>query len=96
MSNESQLFADLLHKEGEAKYLRKVVEELTELQLAVLHYQDGKAGKAQIEEEIADIALQIHKLVYFFNIDVEELDKKLEKKVSLLEDIVYYDPNYKN
>lgn len=92
MSINLELLQDLLSTDGDDKYLRKAVEELTELQLALLHFGDGKANRYNIAIEIADVKIQLEKLIYYFNI-AKDVDSQYKDKVKNLEDMVYYDPN---
>lgn len=94
--DNDQLFEDLMGRDGKTKYIRKIIEELAELQLAILHYQDGKVGHLQIKEEMADVLLQIEKLAYAMDISDEDLSAAYFKKLHQLEEIVYYDPNRKD
>ena len=88
------MLSDLLSMDGSEKYVRKALEELTELQLALLHHADGKANSYNIAIEIADVKIQLEKLIYLYGVQVP-VDRNYKKKVEELEDYVYYNPNFK-
>jgi NTP pyrophosphatase (non-canonical NTP hydrolase) len=48
---------------GEQAYSLKIVEELAELSVAYLHWRDGKAKEEEVIDEIADVFLQITKVI---------------------------------
>ena len=89
-----QLYKDLLQMDGQDKYIRKMVEELTELQLALLHWQSGKSTAYDIAVEIADVKIQLEKALELYGLD-QRANKHYNDKVRELEDYVYHDPNFR-
>ena len=47
---------------GEEKQMKKCVEELNELAVALLHYEDGKDSEEHVAEEIADVEIMLQQM----------------------------------
>lgn len=56
-----------LYDQDQSLYFSKICEELAELQVAILHYRDGKAEYSQVVEELADVIIQYDKIVAFIS-----------------------------
>ena len=54
-----------LHNSDPDGYFLKMCEELSELQVAILHYRAGKIEYAELIDEIADVRIQVSKLVHW-------------------------------
>ena len=90
----AQLYRDLLQKDGYEKYIRKSIEELAELQLALLHFSDAKTNRYHIAIEIADVKSQLEKLEELYMIE-DVSSKHYNEKLRELEEYVYEDPNFR-
>ena len=67
---------------------KKAVEELTELSLAIQHFEDGKVTKAEVVTEIADVLIMCEQLKIMYGrqavedqvvMKVERLEKKIRE-----------------
>jgi len=47
---------------GEADVIYKVIEELSELLVAIIHYRDGKISLPKLIDEMADVKITTEKL----------------------------------
>jgi len=79
---ESELFQTLLSKYGFDAQLLKCIEELAELQVALMHYRDGKASKWEVCEELADVLITTRQMSNA--IGKPTVDKFLVEKMGLL------------
>lgn len=61
---QAMQFDKLYEKDGD-HYFVKICEELGELQTAFLHYTQDKASLPDVIEEIADVQIQIDKIVAY-------------------------------
>jgi phosphoribosyl-ATP pyrophosphohydrolase len=52
-----------LYDQSATKYLSKIIEELNELAVAVVHYEDGKIDRVGVLIEVADVLFQIEKIM---------------------------------
>lgn len=66
-------YQKLIDKFGIDEYLFKVLEELSELSVAVTHYRHGKCTKQDLAIEIADVIIQTEKLCALDNHDMFKL-----------------------
>ena len=58
-----QLWLDRLKVDGPAVYHEKIYEELFELGQAITHFRLDKVGYDELAEEIADVYMQMEKLL---------------------------------
>lgn len=83
---KSQDFFQLFAKDGEF-YFIKICEELSELQTAILHFRQGKVHNENVLEEIADVLIQVEKIVaYLAKFDSYQCFL-LEKRVNEIKDM---------
>ena len=76
----------LINEYGEEFCLRKVQEELKELDIAIDRYLNhGDDNRDNIIEEMADVRIQELKLKLIFNITEKELEEKTEKKLNKIQ-----------
>lgn len=64
---------------GHAHQVRKAVEELTELSLALQHSLDGRGDNDHVLEEMADVKLMMEQLEIIYGSPLEWLAKKVER-----------------
>ena len=74
--------AHRLYKLGQMQYVCKVAEELSELQVAYLHYLDNKASEDAVIEEIADVLIQIDKIAFELADFNEQKFSKIKYKIN--------------
>ena len=60
------LFEQAVKTYGAESQVRKAVEELTELSVALLHSLDGRGDTENIREEMADVEIMIDQLHVIF------------------------------
>jgi len=85
-----------LHDSNPDKYFLKICEELSELQTAILHYCDGKIEYDSVVEEIADVSIQIEKLMRWlgdfnsktYNMVFDQVNELEQEKYKKLEEII--------
>ncbi len=87
------LLSELLHIDGRQKFISKIIEELAELQVAVLHMEQKKVSTDSVYGEISDVMIQLEKLVILLkvdgNLDAEkEIQKKYKNTLNFLGDYV--------
>ena len=85
----SELWQARIMLDGNAKSLRKVKEELAELIVAISHLEDGRGSFYEVFDEVADVTLQIDKLVVLAKDKKYRLfcNKQIQKKYDYLESI---------
>ena len=84
-----QVFQDLYQQDGVEKYTAKIVEELAELQVAVHHYNDNKIHIKELADEIADVHIQLNKLIQL-SIELEdEYNQALQRKMLNIYQMLY-------
>lgn len=84
-----------LYKHNQTDYIRKIQEELAELSCAVSHYYDDKVTKIDVLEELADVIIQIEKIIAVlsnFDKETEIIDRAMleffyDKKIKKLKEI---------
>ena len=75
------LFEKAVNKYGAENQVRKAVEELTELSVALLHSLDGRGDTENIREEMADVEIMLEQLHVIFGYG----DYRLVKECRLAE-----------
>jgi NTP pyrophosphatase (non-canonical NTP hydrolase) len=75
------LFEQAVKTYGAERQVRKAVEELTELSVALLHSLDGRGDTENIREEMADVEIMLEQLHVIFGYG----DYRLEKEARLAE-----------
>ena len=72
----------LLREYGEEFELRKVQEELGELDAEIHRYLNhGEENRSKFIEEMADVQLQLTTLKIIFNITDKEIEDEVNKKI---------------
>ena len=69
---------DKLMKHSPRQFYMKVGEELSELAVAYNHYLDNKAIAKEVHEEIADVYIQIEKILYILSKNDPEINHSHE------------------
>ena len=72
---------NILKIRGEHKQILKALEEMAELQTAILHAINGKGSVSHVREEIADVAVCLEYLKIIFNLTDGELAERAEGKL---------------
>ena len=67
---------------GAINQMRKAVEELTELSLALQHRLDGKTDHADVIQEVADVKIMAQQMAIIFGSD--KVDEAVEMKLDRL------------
>lgn len=75
------IFEKAVNKYGAENQVRKAVEELTELSVALLHSLDGRGDTENIREEMADVEIMLEQLHVIFGYG----DYRLIKECKLAE-----------
>lgn len=75
------IFEKAVNKFGAENQVRKAVEELTELSVALLHSLDGRGDTENIREEMADVEIMLEQLHVIFGYG----DYRLIKECKLAE-----------
>jgi len=75
------IFEKAVNKYGAENQVRKAVEELTELSVALLHSLDGRGDTENIREEMADVEIMLEQLHVIFG----HGDYRLIKERKLME-----------
>lgn len=83
-----ELWKERVRLDGKDKALRKAKEELSELLVAISHYEDGKENEYRILDEMVDVSLQCEKLIVMFDKN-DFTAKQRQKKYDYLESITY-------
>lgn len=97
LSNRDRLYKDLLARDGRDRFILKMVEELNELSVAIIHYTDGKISSDDLLGEVADVMIQLGKLGHLFGNDYlgrdifEQAEPFMAMKIEHLKRIVYAD-----
>lgn len=72
-------------KWGQDKQLIHVVQELTELSLALQQYRYGKATASDVKTELADVYIMLKQVMLIFDVTNEELAELIDVKLDKLE-----------
>lgn len=81
MKQYREQILNILKIRGERKQLLKALEELAELQSAILHAMSGKDSVSHVREEITDAAVMLEYLKIIFNLKDSELLERAEGKL---------------
>lgn len=73
-------------KYGPEAQRRQLLEELAELQVAVLHHQREKATKADVVTEMADVTIMLAQLQIMLAVSNEVLEREIRRKLNRLAD----------
>lgn len=73
---------------GSEAQANMVIEECSELILALVRYPRGRTGRSQIIEEMVDVSLMIEQLREMFEVSQEELDKLRHFKLANLTTLI--------
>lgn len=75
-----QNFIDIILHYGYRNQLKKLSEELYELQEAVLDFENKISDAEHIEEEMADVLHLLFQIIYGYGLDLEKIFDIIEKK----------------
>lgn len=90
---DKQLWHDL-YNENIDEFNDKVKEELLELGLTFTHWLDDKAEDCDLAEEIADVFIQLEKLLTVHDKALrKDFLTALYRKQNMIREWVYFDPN---
>lgn len=75
------VFEDAIETFGYGPQMRKAVEELAELTVALIHYYDNRATHMDVATEIADVLIMCHQLARITGEDyvMREYNAKIER-----------------
>lgn len=68
-------------KHGASHQLKKLSEEVYELQEAVILYAWGLCDKNEVELEFADVMVLLNQIMYHFNLDTKNIQKNQIAKI---------------
>jgi len=77
---------DAVAKYGHEAQRRQLLEELAELQVAVMHNLREKATKADVITEMADVTIMLAQLQVMLGIDDDVLEREIRRKLNRLAD----------
>lgn len=83
--NRNELCRAALQFYGDEHQIRKCMEELSELSVAVCHCYDGKDSVRHVAEEIADVENLIEQMKILFNCH-DQVDRQRRFKLEALAD----------
>lgn len=78
------VYQDALQTFGEDAQIRKAIQELTELLLAICHFPEGKCGRDSLVDEIADVTIMCEQLRMIYGINDGEVRDRMDYKVGRL------------
>jgi NTP pyrophosphatase (non-canonical NTP hydrolase) len=83
----NDIFKATLDKWGVEAQYDQTIEECAELITALKHFKRGKASETKIIEELADVLLMTHQLIFMLGEDrvSQAIDNKLRKLEKLLQ-----------
>lgn len=81
--------AEILEHYGDDHQIKKTIEELTEMSLALQHYQDGKATKKEVISELADVGIMLSQMRIVFGF--EEVVKEKRVKLNRMQERLKYE-----
>ena len=71
---------EILKHRGEKNQILKALEEMAELQNALLHSMDGRGSVSDVREELADVCLMAKQLQIIFNLTDDRLEERMHDK----------------
>lgn len=77
----TKTYIQLFKKYGETAQLVVAIEELSELQKELCKDIRGKGKRENIIEEIADVSIMLEQLYLIYQIDSQEVNKVINKKL---------------
>ena len=80
----NEIYRAVLETFGAECQVRKCLEELGELSVAVSHCFDGKDKPAHVAEEIADVGIMLEQMALLFRCE-EEVERQRRYKLRRLE-----------
>jgi len=90
---DKQLWHDLYNEDVD-EFHNKVKEELLEMGLTFTHWLDDKAESCDLAEEIADVYIQIEKLMTVYEKELQkDFLEALYRKQETIRKWVYFNPN---
>jgi phosphoribosyl-ATP pyrophosphohydrolase len=90
---DKQLWRDL-YLEDREEFNNKVKEECFEFGLAFTHWLDDKVEDCDLAEEMADMYIQLEKLMTVYGDKLEkDFLNALYRKQNMIKSWVYFDPN---
>lgn len=84
MRKGEKIYREALIKWGKESQMRQTLEELTELQLAILKNLRGYDNIENLAEEVADVEIMLEQLKYIHNI-ASKVEENKEYKLQRLE-----------
>lgn len=83
---DSDIFRKTITKWGDEAQYDQMIEECAELIAVLKHYKRGKVAEAEVIDELADVVLMAHQLMFMFGEESvsRAIDKKLDKLRGLL------------
>lgn len=78
------VYHEALETYGEEKQIKKAVQELTELLLAISYYPEEKCGLDALVDEIADVTIMCEQLRMIYGISDEEVCDRMDYKIQRL------------
>lgn len=81
MKQYREQILNILKVRGEHKQILKALEEIAELQSAMLHAMFGTDSVSHVKEEITDVAIMLEYLKIIFNLKDSELLERAEGKL---------------
>lgn len=86
MMRYQQLYTRTIQRWGEKAQYDQAIEECAELIATLQHFARGKADRAAVVHELADVFLMVGQLAYMFG--EEQLLAAVEAKVTKLEGLL--------
>jgi len=84
MNINANLSETALQRYGSSKQLFKAVEEVSEYQVALIHFQDKKCNIKDVAEEMADVLITMKQMQLLVGISDEMLQRNIDYKEARL------------
>ena len=81
---KGSIFRRALERWGEANQIEMLEEEMAELTVAIHHFYRSRADRSNVIEELADVQIVLHQMIYIFGVD--DFEKKYSEKIIRLEE----------
>ena len=88
------IYQEAINCFGNDKQIRKTLEELAELQVAIHHSQDMKKVLMDVVGEIADVEIMLEQLKIIYKIDSRLLNREKDRKLDRLEETIKRNSGY--
>lgn len=86
--DNKELYKKAIEKWGKESQIRQLFEEMSELTVAICHFERGRnfadQGMLEIVEEIADVEIMLEQMKQLYNLSEELIEAKKVKKLSKL------------